>query len=249
MPATQARWWCACYSRVGPTPATACRQAQADCQRLERKASAGGGNSIVPGSLTHKCREVAAEHPGDVLGTREQWQPSERPGAWVSFGACLLPGPPDGEKAPDVAEPPSILSRDKLGDLAIDMPAADVEKQLGAPASRTRPEWSEGTVEFAQTWRYPASGLDLTLTSTAKRGPYALAGIRATAPCALRTARGIGLGDAPKDVEAAYRADYDPEEQDGELSFVAGSIYSGIIFTFDSKRERVTEIFFGAAAE
>ncbi|MCY1056886.1 hypothetical protein [Nannocystis sp. SCPEA4] len=249
--ASPVRWWCACYSRVGPTPATACRQAQVDCQRLEARARSGGGNSIVPGSLTHACREVAAEHPGDVLGTREQWKPSERPGAWVSFGACLLPGPPDVEKpaAPEPAEPPSILARDRLGDLTIDMPLADVEKQLGRPASRTRPEWFEGTVEFGQTWRYPAKGLELTLTAPSKGGPYTLAGLRATAPCALRTARGIGLGDAHAAVKAAYLADIDPEEQDADLSIVVGSIYSGIIFTFDAKLEKVTEIFLGAAAE
>jgi len=159
-----------------------------------------------------------------------------------------VPGAPEAEKAVEV-EPPSILERDKLGELAIGLSSAEVEKQLGAPTSRTRPEWSEGTVEFGPSWRYPAKGLELTLTATDKRGPYTLAAIRATAPCALRTARGIGVGGPYKAAKAAYHADHDPEEQEGELSFVAGSIYSGIIFSFDSKLEKVTEIFFGAAAE
>jgi hypothetical protein len=57
------------------------------------------------------------------------------------------------------------------------------------------------------------------------------------------------VGDPYKAVKAAYHAYHDPEEQVDELSFVAGSIYSGVIFSFDSKLEKVTEIFFGAAAE
>lgn len=247
----QARWWCACYSRVGPTPATACRKAEADCRGLERKARGAGSSAIVPGSLTHVCREIVAEHPGDVLGAREQWKPSERPGAWVSFGACLLPGPPDvgaGDGEP-TEEPPSILDREQLGELKIGLPAAELTRLLGAPARRGRPELSGATGSYVQQWSWPDRGLELTLDADDKRGPYALAAIRAVAPCALRTTRGIGLGDGYKAVETAYLADRDPEEEQDELSFVAGSVYSGVIFTFDAERGKVREIFFGAAAE
>ncbi|WP_434421080.1 hypothetical protein [Nannocystis pusilla] len=247
----KARWWCACYSRVGPTPATACRKAEADCRGLERKARGAGSRAIVPGSLTHVCREIVAEHPGDVLGTREQWKPSERPGAWVSFGACLLPGPPDagaGDGEP-TDELPSILEREQLGELEIGLPAAELTRQLGAPARRSRAELSEATGSYVQQWSWPDRGLELSLEAPDKRGPYALAAIRAVAPCNLRTTRGVGLGDRRKAVEAAYLADRDPEEDPDELSFVAGSVYSGVIFTFDAERGEVSEIFFGAAAE
>ncbi|WAS94129.1 hypothetical protein [Nannocystis punicea] len=249
--AEQVRWWCTCYSRVGPTPTTACRQAEADCEGLERKARGGGSRSIVARSLTHACREIGAEHPGDVLGTREQWRPSERPGAWVSFGACLLPGPPDAgaDDGGEPEEPPSILTRERLGELEIGLAADEVTRLLGAPVRRGRAEMSEATGSYVQQWSWPDRGLELTLDAADKRGPYALAAIRAVAPCALRTARGIGIGDLYKTVEAAYLADRDPEEEQDALSFVAGSVYSGVIFTFDAQREKVTEIFFGAAAE
>ncbi|MFY0536962.1 hypothetical protein [Nannocystis pusilla] len=247
----QVRWWCACYSRVGPTPATACRKAEADCKGLERKARGAGSSAIVPGSLTHVCRELVAEHPGDLLGTREQWKPSDRPGAWVSFGACLLPGPPDagaGDGEP-TEELSSILDREQLGELKIGLPAAELTRLLGAPARRSRAELSEATGSYVQQWSWPDKGLELSLDAADKRGPYALAAIRAVAPCALRTTRGIGLGDGYKAVETAYLADRDPEEEQDELSFVAGSVYSGVIFTFDAERGKVSEIFFGAAAE
>ena len=39
----------------------------------------------------------------------------------------------------------------------------------------------------------------------------------------------IGLGDAHPAVKAACLADIDPEQQHGDLSIAAGSIYSGII--------------------
>ncbi|MFZ6185533.1 hypothetical protein [Nannocystis pusilla] len=247
----QARWWCACYSRVGPTPATACRKAEADCKGLERKARGAGSSAIVPRSLTHVCREIVAEHPGDLLGAREQWKPSERPGAWVSFGACLLPGPPDagaGDGEP-TGELPSILGREQLGELKIGLPAAELPRLLGDRGRRGPAQLSEATGSYVQQWSWPDKGLELTLEAADKRGPYALAAIRAFAPCALRTARGIGLGDSYKSVETAYLADRDPEEEQDELSFVAGSVYSGVIFTFDAERGKVSEIFFGAAAE
>jgi hypothetical protein len=250
-PAGAQAWWCACYSRVGPTPTTACRKAEADCKGLERKARGAGSGAIVPGSLTHVCRPIVAEHPGDLLGTREQWKPSERPGAWVSFGACLLPGPPDagaGDGEPTEALS-SILDREQLGELKIGLPAAELTRLLGAPARRGRAELSEATGSYVQQWSWPDRGLELGLDAADKRGPYALAAIRAVAPCSLRTARGIGLGDSYKAVETAYLADRDPEEEQDELSFVAGSVYSGVIFTFDAERGKVSEIFFGAAAE
>lgn len=247
----QARWWCACYSRVGPTPATACRKVEADCKGLERKARGAGSGAIVPRSLTHVCREIVAEHPGDLLGGREQWKPSERPGAWVSFGACLLPGPPDagaGDGEP-TEELPSILGREQLGELKIGLPAAELPRLLGDRGRRGPAQLSEATGSYVQQWSWSDKGLELTLEAADKRGPYALAAIRAFAPCALRTARGIGLGDSYKSVETAYLADRDPEEEQDELSFVAGSVYSGVIFTFDAERGKVSEIFFGAAAE
>ncbi|PCC71145.1 hypothetical protein SAMN02745121_04891 [Nannocystis exedens] len=72
-----------------------------------------------------------------------------------------------------------------------------------------------------------------------------------SAPSPLRPAHRSRdrLGDTYETVEAACLADRDPEEEPGRLSFGPGSVYSGVIFTFASKRDQFTEIFFGAAAE
>ena len=85
-PTSAVAWWCTCYSRTGPVAMTACRTDLADCKALEQKALRGQAG-IVPGSLTHVCREVRGDHPGDALGGRDKWQPSKKPGAWVSGGA------------------------------------------------------------------------------------------------------------------------------------------------------------------
>jgi hypothetical protein len=86
------QWWCLCYRRQGTEgqePVTACREQESQCRKLEQRV-AKGNDEIIAGSLMQACRSMTGAHPGDVAGTREQWQPSALPGAWVSEGACLL---------------------------------------------------------------------------------------------------------------------------------------------------------------
>jgi hypothetical protein len=237
-------WWCACHGRAGspPVPATACRAEPDACERLAHKARHGGGPGIAPASLTHRCREIHAAHPGDVLGARDRWQPGDRPGNWLSVGLCHLPGPADVPPGP-----PSILDDERLGELRIGLAAARVFELLGPPARRDAATLSKETGTYHQPWHYPDRGLELRFEAGEKKGPYVLAAVRAFAPATLRSARGVGLGDPHAAVERAYAGDRGPGT-DGRR-FIVGAPRRGVIFTLDPGTRVVTEIFLGTTLE
>lgn len=220
-------WWCTCYTRSGPTAVTSCRTNHADCRRVEDQARSGGGSAIIPGSLTHRCREIRGDHPGDVLGSRDGWQKIEKSGSWVSQGACLLPGPPD---APPPPVPQDTHSDERFGALALDQSDAAVREALGAPTTTVEPG---ADVPFTLAWEYPDRGLALTFTADQRTGPWKLESVRAKPPCDLRTSRGIGLGDPRRSVEAAYLKDNPFPMRPNAPSFLAVTPAHTLQFDFD----------------
>jgi hypothetical protein len=82
-----------------------------------------------------------------------------------------------------------------------------------------------------------------------KTGAKTVALFTASKDCSLATTKGIKIGSSEADVRKAYVSFEDKENASAvqKGSFVAGSIYGGIIFTFKDKK--VSSIFFGAAAE
>lgn len=247
-------WWCACYHRsgaAGPEPLTACRAAQSECAALERAVETGK-RGIVRGSLTHPCQELRAAHPGDLHGGREVWRPSQKPGAWLSPGACRLPGP--GRAVDLAAAPPAdegaddfaVLHSERIGELRIGLPAADLVRLHGEPTRRDRIEASEVDGDFYQTWEYPALGLSVGMSADTREGAQSVAFVTVRAPSTLATAKSIRIGSPRADVVAAYDAVRDREMEEGD-SIIAGSIYGGVMFDFADGE--VSEIFLGAAAE
>ena len=71
--------------------------------------------------------------------------------------------------------------------------------------------------------------------------------ITAVAPSKLATARGITIGSTEDAVKKAYGSVRDKENSEAGKTFVAGSIYGGVIFRFEGGK--VSEIFIGASAE
>jgi len=65
--------------------------------------------------------------------------------------------------------------------------------------------------------------------------------------CKLATRRGIKIGDTVAAVRKAYGDVEDKSRGQSRDSFVAGSLYGGVIF--DLKDGKVTQIFIGASAE
>ena len=105
----------------------------------------------------------------------------------------------------------------------------------------------EATGDWVQEWRYLSIGLELAMASDKKSGPKRLLSITATQGCTFATKRGISIGSKEAAVNQAYAKDRDKEQSVPGESFIAGSVYGGVIFTF--KAGIVTDIFIGAAAE
>jgi hypothetical protein len=251
-------WWCVCYQSTGdagPQPATACRAHEDQCHALEQRI-AKGSRALVAGSLTHNCRKLSGEHPGDSTGGRERWQPSKLEGAWSSEGACLL----EGEAAPVAAEPGEpietgepedpfmLMASEAIGDLAIAMSASEVKAAFGDPSETSEIQVEEAHGDFVQAWNYAGTGLSLVMRSFTQDGEQMIASVTITMPSQLQTRRGIAIGSSWEDVQKAYGdvADKDIDTSD-HSSFVAGSIYGGVIFSFED--DKVTSIFLGAGAE
>ena len=139
------------------------------------------------------------------------------------------------------------VTAEPFGKLALDQKADDILKLLGKPASMGRDTLMAATGEWVQQWHYPALGLEIGMAS-AKRGVgKTISTIKATAECKLATARGISIGSPEEAVRKAYRNAEDKQQSRRGETFVAGSVYGGVIFGI--KNGKVASIFIGAAAE
>jgi hypothetical protein len=251
-------WWCVCYqseAETGPQPASACRAQEKQCRALEKRI-ARGGSGIVPGSLTHGCRTLVGAHPGDSAGGREAWRPSKLAGAWTAEGACLLTGeaappsptPSELEPADPATDEFAWLSEESIGPLREGMGTIEVIDLLGAPPEKGEIVEEGATGDWVQDWKFPNAGVALFMRSDTERGAQTIAAITVTAPSEYATKRGIKVGSTQAEVEKAYGDVEDQDEAGGDSgSFVAGSVYGGIIFSFEAGK--VSEIFMGAAAE
>lgn len=144
-----------------------------------------------------------------------------------------------------------LLANESLGGIQIGLEEKALDAILGkSKVEKGKSALEEATGEYIQTWTCEEMGLSLRMSSgESKKGAPHVAGFTASETCLLATNKGIKIGSTRADVLKAYGALEDKENQGvaGADSFVAGSIYGGIIFTF--KDNKVSEIFFGAAAE
>lgn len=139
------------------------------------------------------------------------------------------------------------LQNEALGKIKLELKAADVTAFLGKPDSKGRETEWDAIGESVQEWRFKSHGLVLNMSSKSKAGAKTVLTITATAPSRLATTRGIQIGSSMADVAKAYGDVQDKEQSVASKTFVAGSIYGGVIFTFTSGK--VSQIFIGAAAE
>lgn len=139
------------------------------------------------------------------------------------------------------------VSREPFGKLAQGQTADAVRKLLGEPEAKGKDANWEAIGEWVQDWKFPKQGLTIAMSSEKKGGAKTVFSITATSGCSLATARGIKIGSPEADVWKTYAKEKDKEQSKRGDSFVAGSIYGGIIFNF--KDGKVSQIFIGAAAE
>ena len=139
------------------------------------------------------------------------------------------------------------VEKEALGKLKLGQKAVEVAALVGKPDSKGKEvEW-EAIGDWVQEWRFKSQGLTLNMASKSKGGARTVLTIAAMAPCKLATARGIRIGSTIAEVTKAYGKVQDKEQSDSGKTFVAGSVYGGVIFTFSSGK--VSQIFIGAAAE
>lgn len=140
-----------------------------------------------------------------------------------------------------------FLEGEALGKLALGLKVDKVAELIGKPDSKGKDVLWEATGEWVQEWRFDSHGLKLNMASENKGGAKSVISITATRPCKLATARGIQIGSTEAEVLKIYQNVQDKEQSEAGKTFVAGSIYGGVIFTF--REGKVTQIFIGAAAE
>ena len=142
---------------------------------------------------------------------------------------------------------PGSLENESLGELRLGQSKEGVTKVLGKPDIKGEDTNWAATGDWVQEWRYGKHGVTLDMSSEKKGGAKTVLNIHVKSPCAFATARGIRIGSTEAEVRKAYGNVQDKEQSEPGRTFVAGSIYGGVIFTFT--KGKVAEIFIGAAAE
>jgi hypothetical protein len=174
-------------------------------------------------------------------------------GFYVFLGlACLIsfasPASSGDPKAPlNGPEPFPLLKEERLGELRLGLTKKEVKAKIPCKLKKGQEEYWAATGDFVQKWDYPDCGITLYMSSEGKGGKKTVSAIQVTSPSHLQTKRGIGIGSPEQQVAAVYGDCQDKEMSEAGRTFVAGSVYGGLIFSFENGR--VTSIFLGAGAE
>ncbi len=138
-----------------------------------------------------------------------------------------------------------LMEKESLNELRIGLTKIQIEKILGmAPEISTNELW-EADGQYHQTYFYKDLGIELDMIGDDEKLKKVNM-ITIVFPCNYKTSKNISIGSKLIDVQNAYNQYFNKEFSDNE-TFVAGSIYGGVIFNL--KNDTVTSIFIGAAAE
>ena len=174
-------------------------------------------------------------------------------GAWAAvllasfFCCCFLIPLTVARGASESQKPQFNTKEERIGPLRLEMAEKDLSSALSCKPVKSAEILEGATGEYVQTWKYPACGVILGMNSESRGGPKTVEKITVASPSKLETSRGIHIGSAESQVAKAYGRYRDTEVSVAGRTFVAGSPYDGMIFTF--KNGKVVEIFLGAAAE
>lgn len=137
-----------------------------------------------------------------------------------------------------------LMESETIGKLQFDMSLEAIEEEVGEPEEQTEFElWGADDFEH-QTRVYQKNTLEIDYIKT-EDNEIVCNMITIYGESDLKTSRGIGIGDSRNSVLKAYQAEiYDQENKEG---LIAGTIYGGVIFTFEN--DKVKSIFVGAGAE
>jgi hypothetical protein len=137
-----------------------------------------------------------------------------------------------------------LMDNESIGEIRLGIESKKIIELFGQPENKSKSEVQGADGEYHQTWKYIKKGLEFDMIG--KQGDQVLNMITITSPCELKTKRNIGIGSTYEEVGNAYRKEINPEFSDTE-TIIAGSIYGGIVFTFQDTK--VKSLFIGASAE
>ena len=140
----------------------------------------------------------------------------------------------------------ALLREERIGDLRISLSEGEVQKTIHCTLKRGPEQLWGADGAYHQEWEYVGCGITLGMVSEKKGASKSIESITLVSPSILSTKRGIRIGSTEQEVMKTYKPYWNREES-GHGSFVAGSIYGGLIFHFENGK--VSRIFLGAAAE
>lgn len=175
------------------------------------------------------------------------WGYDHEAGKWASYSISFGKVPEEGAAG---GEPADSLANESLGGIRLGDPANLVKEKIGEGIFVGEESFMAATGEYAQPWIAPDQGLEFMMCRLSKDEEYGVGSISASNKSTWKTARGIGIGDARSVVVERYKdiPHEDPNEPVAENEMIVGSIYGGLIFSFDDAG-KVSDIFLGAAAE
>ena len=138
-----------------------------------------------------------------------------------------------------------LMYTETLNDLKLGLTKIQVEKILGKPEEASLNEVWEADGEYHQTFFYKKLGIELDMIGDNDESKKVNM-ITINKPCDFKTSKNIYIGSKISELRTAYAQYYNKDFSDKE-TFVAGSIYGGVIFTL--KNNIVESIFIGAGAE
>lgn len=140
-----------------------------------------------------------------------------------------------------------LLAGERIGSLRVGLHESELQRAIDCKLQRGSEKLWGADGLYHQTWQCAACGLNFGMVSDTRGGKKAVESITVTTPCTLATKRGIRIGSTEQEVRKAYKQDWNKEDSTPGKTFVAGSIYGGIVFQFQDGK--VSRIFLGAAAE
>lgn len=141
----------------------------------------------------------------------------------------------------------SLMKFESLGKIILGISGDSVLAYFQEPDIRGPIHLLPAIGSYVQEWDYQNLGITLEMASDDSLGLKRVLSVSATTPCSLSTKKGIKIGSDISSVEKAYENFKNKENSKENTSFVAGSIYGGLVFSIENGK--VSKIFIGASAE
>jgi hypothetical protein len=136
-----------------------------------------------------------------------------------------------------------LVQRETIGPLRPGATEKLVIGTLGAPTKKQKPILEGATGEFASVWVW--SDASIIMVADKDKGPWTARMITISGRPTFETRMHIHVGSTRAEVERAYERSLDDDGKKKE-TYLAGSMYGGLLFTFD--HDKVVSISIGPFA-